>query len=147
MITVEIVGADELELKFTAAAAGLSDGKATVGTNLSYAKPVHDGSPPHIIRARRGKALYWKGARHPVRSVRHPGTKGTKFLSNALVAEQGNVRADLEAGALDVVEGRASSLRPALTKAGYRVQRAGQTNVRVRSGTLRRSLRTEVQSR
>lgn len=33
------------------------------------------GTKAHTIRARHKKALYWKGAAHPVRSVRHPGTK------------------------------------------------------------------------
>lgn len=28
---------------------------------------------PYAIRPRRKRALYWRGARHPVRVVRHPG--------------------------------------------------------------------------
>jgi hypothetical protein len=34
---------------------------------------------PYMIRPRRKKALYWKGARHPVRVVRHPGLKAQGF--------------------------------------------------------------------
>lgn len=40
-----------------------------------YAKIVDEGGtiPPRVIKPRRRKALYWKGAKHPVKSVRHPG--------------------------------------------------------------------------
>ena len=34
-----------------------------------------EGTRAHTITARRKRALFWKGARHPVKSVRHPGTK------------------------------------------------------------------------
>lgn len=58
--------------------------RGVVGTNLSYARPVHEGSRPHTIRPRNARALFWKGARHPVRVVRHPGTKPNPFLMRAL---------------------------------------------------------------
>lgn len=54
--------------------------RGVVGTNLNYAKIVHEGSRPHLITPKSAKALYWKGARYPVRKVRHPGTRGTPFL-------------------------------------------------------------------
>lgn len=57
-----------------------------VGTDVSYALMHHDGTRPHIIRPKTKRVLYWKGARHPVREVHHPGTKGTKFLTRALEA-------------------------------------------------------------
>jgi hypothetical protein len=58
----------------------------TQGGSRSYVMPHHDGSPPHIIRARRAKALRftWKGEVVFFRQVRHPGTRGTKFLTRAL---------------------------------------------------------------
>lgn len=58
----------------------------TQGGARSYVMPHHDGSPPHIIRARRAKALRfeWRGQVVFRRQVRHPGTRGTKFLTRAL---------------------------------------------------------------
>lgn len=54
--------------------------RGVIGTNLNYARAVNDGSRPHIIRPKTAKALYWKGALHPVRSVNHPGTKPNPFV-------------------------------------------------------------------
>lgn len=34
---------------------------------------------PYTIRPRRKRALFWKGAAHPVRRVVHPGLKAQKF--------------------------------------------------------------------
>lgn len=58
----------------------------TQGGARSYVMPHHDGSPPHIIRARRAKTLrfVWRGEVVFRRQVRHPGTRGTKFLTRAL---------------------------------------------------------------
>lgn len=42
------------------------------------------GTPPHRIRARYKKALYWAGARHPVRQVWHPGMREYAPLRRAL---------------------------------------------------------------
>lgn len=57
------------------------------GRGAPYVMIEHDGSRPHIIRARRRKAL-----RIPVgggrvifrRQVRHPGTVGTHFMTRSL---------------------------------------------------------------
>lgn len=59
---------------------------AEVGSNVSYARVLEEGSGPHIIRARRKKALSWPGARHPVKQVRHPGTPAFHVLAKALRA-------------------------------------------------------------
>lgn len=58
----------------------------TQGGARSYVIPHHDGTPPHIIRARRAKTLRfeWRGEVVFRRQVRHPGTRGTKFLTRAL---------------------------------------------------------------
>lgn len=56
----------------------------TVGTNLSYAPIVEEGSDPHVILPKTAKALFWKGADHPVRKVNHPGTKAYPYLKPAL---------------------------------------------------------------
>lgn len=52
---------------------------------VKYAAAVHDGTGPHIIRARKKKALAfeWMGRKVIVKSVRHPGTDGRPFLTTA----------------------------------------------------------------
>lgn len=61
-----------------------SETQSRIGTNLDYAKPVHEGSKPHVIRPRTKQALFWKGANHPVKKVNHPGTKGNPFFTRGL---------------------------------------------------------------
>lgn len=51
--------------------------------NTNYAKYVEFGTQPHTIRAKNADALFWKGADHPVRTVRHPGTPAQPFMSPA----------------------------------------------------------------
>lgn len=58
-----------------------------VGTDVEYALFVHEGTGLYGPRKRRivpvtKRALYWKGARHPVRSVR--GQRSNPFLRDAL---------------------------------------------------------------
>lgn len=64
----------------------LSDTEAVVGTNLYYARWVHDGTGLYgplkrKIVPRTKKALHWKGAAHPVKSVK--GMKPRPFLAQA----------------------------------------------------------------
>lgn len=66
-------------------------GRVIVGTNLDYALPVHEGSKAHTIVAKTKKALYWKGAAHPIRSVRHPGTKANPFMVRGLDRSRGEI--------------------------------------------------------
>lgn len=49
----------------------------TIGSDRPYAAIHQLGgqTKPHVILPRRGRALSWPGARHPVRSVNHPGSK------------------------------------------------------------------------
>jgi hypothetical protein len=67
--------------------------RGRVGTAVAYARIVHDGSKPHIIRPRRktGLLFYWPAGvgRPPLTrgrmvcfkgSVHHPGTKANRFL-------------------------------------------------------------------
>lgn len=61
----------------------LTDAEAVVGTNVVYARAVHDGRPPMVIRPAKKKALYWKGAAHPVKAVRHPGIRPNPYLARA----------------------------------------------------------------
>lgn len=71
-------------LRRTVTSRVLSAERGEVGTNASYARAVHDGTRPHVIRPKRAKALFWQGARHPVRVVNHPGSKANPFFERAL---------------------------------------------------------------
>ncbi len=42
---------------------------------VEYGIYLEEGTPPHIIKPKNKKALYWPGARHPVKQVRHPGSR------------------------------------------------------------------------
>lgn len=52
-----------------------SDVEAVVATNVAYAAIHQFGgrTPPRTIRPRDKRALFWPGARHPVKKVNHPG--------------------------------------------------------------------------
>lgn len=57
------------------------------GRGLGYVNYEHDGTAPHIIRARRRKALRYPGpGGDPIfrRVVHHPGTVGTFFLTRSM---------------------------------------------------------------
>jgi hypothetical protein len=58
-----------------------------VTAHAKYAAAVHEGSRPHVIRARRAKALHfvWHGREVFFRKVNHPGTRARPFLRNAAV--------------------------------------------------------------
>lgn len=54
-------------------------------TNMaSYGPGVEFGTAPHVILPVNKKALFWKGALNPYRSVHHPGTKANPFMGPAL---------------------------------------------------------------
>lgn len=57
--------------------------KAIIGTNVKYAQAVEFGAKAHTIRPKNKKALFWKGAKHPVKSVNHPGFRGRFYLTRA----------------------------------------------------------------
>lgn len=48
--------------------------------SMDYGAALEKGTPPHMIRPRNKKALYWPGANHPVKRVRHPGTKAYSIV-------------------------------------------------------------------
>ena len=67
----------------------MGDMEATIHTsNLKYAPMVEFGTRPHIIRTKNKKALYWKGATHPVKQVNHPGSKAKPYLIPAFEKEK-----------------------------------------------------------
>jgi hypothetical protein len=59
-----------------------------VGTYVKYAADVEFGTRPHKIVPKNKKALFWRGARHPVKSVNHPGSRAKPFLFPAYEAER-----------------------------------------------------------
>lgn len=64
--------------------------EATIGNTLAtkYAKFVHFGTKPHIIKAKKAKVLAKKIGKKGVvffgKEVNHPGTKAQPYLQNAL---------------------------------------------------------------
>lgn len=74
----------------------LAGGRGGPGT-VTYASHIEFGTKPHVIRARKKKALAFffgtskvlggGGTEVVVRSVKHPGTRAYKFMQNALVAK------------------------------------------------------------
>lgn len=70
--------------------------RGEVEYDADYAMIVHDGTPPHVIRPRRGQFLRFEVGGRVVyaREVRHPGTKARPFLATALreVAEPAGFR-------------------------------------------------------
>ena len=62
---------------------------ATIHTsNIKYAPGVEYGTKAHIIKPKNKKALYWKGAKHPVKKVNHPGSKAKPYLIPAFEKEK-----------------------------------------------------------
>jgi hypothetical protein len=55
------------------------------------------GTRPHRITARNAKALFWPGARHPVKSVFHPGTKPNDWLGRAQIAGNAEITGPIQA--------------------------------------------------
>lgn len=45
---------------------------------------VHEGTSAHVIMPKTKKALHWKGATHPARSVNHPGTKANPYFKRTI---------------------------------------------------------------
>lgn len=57
---------------------------AQIGSAVPYARYLEFGTPPHQIRPRTKRALFWPGAEHPWASVQHPGTRAYSVLRRAL---------------------------------------------------------------
>ena len=56
-------------------------------SNIKYAVMVEKGTKAHIIKPKDKKALYWKGATHPVKKVNHQGSKAKPYLIPAFEKE------------------------------------------------------------
>jgi hypothetical protein len=58
-----------------------------VGSNVSYSLMHHDGTRPHVIRARRATVLRYVNRRGEVvfaKQVMHPGTRPNRYLEDNL---------------------------------------------------------------
>ena len=67
----------------------MGDLEATIHTsNVKYAVIVEKGSKAHVIRPKNKKAIYWKGAKRPVKLVNHPGSKAKPYLEPAFESEK-----------------------------------------------------------
>lgn len=52
-------------------------------SGVEYAMAVWKGRPAMTIYPRKKKALYWPGAKHPVKSVHQPARAGNDFVERA----------------------------------------------------------------
>jgi hypothetical protein len=57
-----------------------------IGSNLSYAYYVHEGTRPHVITSGPGRMLTFRsgGRRIYAQSVNHPGFRGRKYLTEPM---------------------------------------------------------------
>jgi len=54
--------------------------EGNVVVDVPYGIFVEEGTRPHTIEPVNKKALFWKGALNPYKSVQHPGTKAKPFF-------------------------------------------------------------------
>jgi len=59
---------------------------------VEYGRHLEEGTPPHIIRPKNKKALYWRGAKHPVKLVHHPGSKAYAIVGPTMQAHIARIR-------------------------------------------------------
>lgn len=97
---------------------GMTD--AILAANTPYARAVHDGRPPLTIKPKRKKALAWKGAAHPAKSVKQPARKGNPWLARAVEELE---REGLDFLAPEVGQDVADELTKALRARGLKVRR------------------------
>jgi len=94
-ISTEKANIDKGTLRGSIQADKQNDYQWIVGTNLEYAADVHDGTPPHEIKAKSGKALgpititgsylgVSQSGKAFFRVVHHPGYKGNPFFDDSL---------------------------------------------------------------
>lgn len=70
----------------------VSPGEASVGSNLSYARAVHDGRKALTIKPKNKKVLAWKGPDGKMifaKKVFQPAREGRPFLLNAISIIEG----------------------------------------------------------
>ncbi len=77
---------------------------------VKYAPFVQFGTGPRTIYPKNKKALFWKGASHPVKKVNHPGSKPNPFMNRILTTARGTIDARFKE-ALDVIVKRIANTR------------------------------------
>jgi phage gpG-like protein len=67
--------------------------RGVVGTAVTYARAVHEGTKPHDIVPVHAKALAFKigGTKIVRQRVHHPGTKAQPFLTDGLAASRDTI--------------------------------------------------------
>jgi hypothetical protein len=154
-ITITVIGADRVTIKLTGIALAVrATGRATVGSALKYAPPVHFGFGPRNIYPRVKRALWWPGLSHPIPMVGppvtrvHPGYKGNQYLYEATDARLGEIGHLAEAGVAVICETGAGTVKDLVVRpAAGAVLAEAQSRVNVKSGALKRSLQSQVYSR
>lgn len=91
---------------------------AALHVQTPYARAVHDGRPRLVIKPRRARALYWPGARHPVKKITQPARQGRPWLALAIAELE---REGLGFLADDFCRQTGQHLRLALKKAGLKI--------------------------
>lgn len=73
--------------------------RGVVAAKTRYAHLVHEGTGPHVIKARKSRYLSIRsgGARIARRSVSHPGAKGQPYLKDAVEQSRAETLRMLEA--------------------------------------------------
>lgn len=74
-----------------------------------YAIYVHEGTAPHVILPKNGRALFWPGAAHPVSKVNHPGTKPNRFMPRIIEKAQPQIEQHFKK-ALDLIASKLAGL-------------------------------------
>jgi len=69
----------------------IEENRALIGSNLPQAPIMELGSKPHTILPNVKAALFWPGLDHPVKRVKHPGTRPIPFLRPALEASKKDI--------------------------------------------------------
>ena len=96
-------------------------GGAIVGTNLIYARAVHEGSRARIIRPRKKKALAWNEGNSNAMRVFQKARKGNPFFRKAVDLFSDDL--DNEVKSLGIEEGAAEELKRALENKGIKVKK------------------------
>lgn len=91
----------QLSLTFFSRIDGLT---AMWGPTVDYAAAVEFGTGPHDIVPKNKKALFWPGARHPVKRVHHPGSAPNPYMERIIANASAPINALFEEALQVIVE-------------------------------------------
>jgi hypothetical protein len=144
-ISVEVNGADtQRTLAAAEAILRVNAGRVirAVRVDVPYVKYIISGTRPHMIYPVRARALFWPGARHPVASVRHPGTQANDFVGRTVRESIPDVAEAIGRGlARAVSQGNANYLGQSERASVDLVRMRLAANAPVRTGYLRSKIR------